>query len=163
DQPALAALWFEGARGGLVGALSQYLRDAINRGEIAGSPDVAVAARLIVETIVYWAVHRKWDPRPQLVDDDSARETVIGLLINACSRSASLRSQSTECHLEFRFLRRLPRARSACGTRRVGPRKSRYSHAQTLSAEEWPGFVRPSTKMGANYAIATIRRRPSAA
>jgi AcrR family transcriptional regulator len=80
DLPDLAALWFEGARGGLVVALTQYLDREIQRGVVRQVPDVSVAARLIVETVVFWAVHRHWDPHPQKFDDSAARETVIGLL-----------------------------------------------------------------------------------
>ena len=83
DQPELAALWFAGARGGLVAALAQYLEREIRRNAMTPVSDVAVAARLIVETVVFWAVHRRWDPHPQLVDDTSARETVIRLLTDA--------------------------------------------------------------------------------
>jgi AcrR family transcriptional regulator len=83
DQPELAALWFVGARGGLVAALTQYLECEIRRGAMRPVTDVAVAARLIVETVVFWAVHRRWDRHPQIVDDTSARETVIRLLTNA--------------------------------------------------------------------------------
>lgn len=80
DLPELAALWFAGARGGLVAALTQYLEREIRRGAMTKVSDVSVAARLIVETVVFWAVHRRWDPHPQIVDDTSARETVIRLL-----------------------------------------------------------------------------------
>jgi AcrR family transcriptional regulator len=83
DLPELAALWFEGARGGLVAALSQYLEREIRRGAMTRVTDVPVAARLMVETVVFWAVHRRWDPHPQIVDDTTARETVIHLLTEA--------------------------------------------------------------------------------
>jgi AcrR family transcriptional regulator len=83
DQPELAALWFAGARGGLVAALTQYLEREIRRRAMRQVADVAIAARLIIETVVFWAVHRRWDPHPQLVDDTSARETVIRLLTDA--------------------------------------------------------------------------------
>ncbi len=83
DQPELAALWFVGARGGLVAALTQYLEREIRRGAMTKVTDVPVAARLIIETVVFWAVHRRWDPHPQIVDDTTARETVIRLLTEA--------------------------------------------------------------------------------
>ena len=83
DQPELAALWFAGARGGLVAALTQYLEREIRRGAMTKVTDVPVAARLLVETAVFWAVHRRWDPHPQIVDDTTARETVIHLLTEA--------------------------------------------------------------------------------
>jgi uncharacterized membrane protein len=83
DLPDLAALWFEGARGGLVAALTQYLDREIKMGTLRQVTDVAVAARMIVETVVFWAVHRRWDPHPQKFDDSAVRETVISLLIDA--------------------------------------------------------------------------------
>jgi AcrR family transcriptional regulator len=83
DQPELAALWFIGTRGGLVAALAQYLERETRRNAMTPVSDVAVAARLIVETVVFWAVHRRWDPHPQIVDDTTARETVIHLLTEA--------------------------------------------------------------------------------
>jgi len=83
DLPELAALWFEGARGGLVTALTQYLEREIRRGTMKPVTDVTVAARLIVETVVFWAVHRRWDPHPQKFDDSATRETVISLLTDA--------------------------------------------------------------------------------
>ncbi|MCK6557084.1 TetR/AcrR family transcriptional regulator [Candidatus Binatia bacterium] len=83
DMPDLAALWFEGARGGLIAVLDQYLQDRIRRGKIRAVPDTAVAARLIIETVVFWAVHRKWDPHPQAVEEDVAKRTVVQVLRDA--------------------------------------------------------------------------------
>jgi AcrR family transcriptional regulator len=86
DLPELAGLWFEGARGGLVTALTQYLERKSQKGTMRKATDVTVAARLIVETVVFWAVHRRWDPHPQKFDDSAARETVIALLTDAFVR-----------------------------------------------------------------------------
>ena len=83
DLPELAGLWFEGARGGLVTALTQYLDRESRKGTMRQGTDVRVAARLTVETVVFWAVHRRWDPHPQKFDDSAARETVIDLLTDA--------------------------------------------------------------------------------
>jgi hypothetical protein len=63
--PELAGVWFEGARGSLVTALNQYLDREIRKGTMRQVTDVTVAARLIVETVVFWAVQRRWDPHPQ--------------------------------------------------------------------------------------------------
>jgi AcrR family transcriptional regulator len=83
DQPELAALWFEGARDGLLAALTEYLKRAMARGTMKRVPDVAVAARFIIETVVFWGVHRFWDPHPQTVDDVAARETAVQLIVSA--------------------------------------------------------------------------------
>ena len=83
DMPELAALWFEGTRGVLIAALEQYLRDRIRRGKLRAVPDTAVAVRLIIETTVFWAVHRHWDPHPQVVDEEVARKTVVQFIRDA--------------------------------------------------------------------------------
>ncbi len=73
DMPELAALWFEGTRGELIATLDEYLQDRIRRGKLRSVPDTAVVARLIIETVVFWAVHRHWDPHPQVVDEQRRR------------------------------------------------------------------------------------------
>jgi AcrR family transcriptional regulator len=83
DHPELAALWFEGARGGLVLGLAQYLDDRSRRKLLRPVPDATVAARLVIETAVFWAVHRHWDAHPQRVDDSVAKETVVRFIVGA--------------------------------------------------------------------------------
>jgi AcrR family transcriptional regulator len=83
DMPDLAALWFEGTRGELIATLDGYLQDRIRRGKIRPVPDTAVLARLIIETVVFWAVHRHWDPHPQVVDEHVAQSTVVQLIRDA--------------------------------------------------------------------------------
>ncbi len=86
DLPELAALWFEGVRGGLIHALSQYLADRMRRTLFRPVPDTTVAARLIIETTVFWAVHRHWDAHPQAVDDTVAQDTVVDFLVGALAK-----------------------------------------------------------------------------
>ena len=86
DHPELAALWFEGARGGLVGLLAQYLEDRSRRKLLRPVSDAAVAARLLIETVIFWAVHRHWDPHPQPMDEAVAKETVVRFLVNALAK-----------------------------------------------------------------------------
>ena len=86
DYPELAALWFKGARGGLVGLLGQYLEDRSRRKLLRPVPDAAVAARLLIETVVFWAVHRHWDPHPQRVDESVAKETLVRFLVGALAK-----------------------------------------------------------------------------
>lgn len=83
DHPALAALWFEGARGGLITLLARYLDERIRRKRFRPVPDTAAAARLIIETVVFWAVHRHWDAHPQAVDDAVAKDTVVRFIVGA--------------------------------------------------------------------------------
>jgi hypothetical protein len=86
DWPELAALWFEGARHGLVTLLARYFEDRIRRRRMRAVPDVDVAARLVIETCVFWAVHRHWDARPQDVTDATARATAVQFVVNALAK-----------------------------------------------------------------------------
>ena len=81
DWPELAALWFEGARHGLVTLLARYFEDRIRRRRMRAVPDVDVAARLVIETCVFWAVHRHWDTHPQAVDEAAMRDSVVRFLV----------------------------------------------------------------------------------
>ncbi len=83
DMPELAALWFEGVRGGLIASLEQYIQDRIRRDKLRAVPDTAVVARLIIETTVFWAVHRHWDPHPQVVEEQVVQSTVVQLIRDA--------------------------------------------------------------------------------
>jgi len=83
DLPELAALWFAGARGGLIDLVERYIADRTGRGLFTPMPDATVAARLIIESLMFWAVHRHWDPHPQIVEEDIARETVVRFVVEA--------------------------------------------------------------------------------
>jgi len=88
DTPEIAALWFKGARSGLVGLLTQYLSDRLRQKRLKPAPDPAVAARLVLETLVFWAVHRHWDAAPQPVTDELARETAVHFVVSALAEDA---------------------------------------------------------------------------
>jgi hypothetical protein len=38
---------------------------------------------LVIETIVFWAVHRHWDPHPQSVVESVSEETVVRFVVDA--------------------------------------------------------------------------------
>src|SRR5262245_44056238 len=81
DIPELGKLWFGGARGFLVEALSRYLSDRIKARRLRAPADVAIAARFIVETCAFWAVHRHWDAQRQDLPEGHARAAVIDLVV----------------------------------------------------------------------------------
>ena len=83
DYPELAAVWFQSGRYGLVELLARYLRSRIRRKLLPEVVDVAGAARFVLETVVFWAVHRHWDPSPQPIDEGVAEELVVALVCNA--------------------------------------------------------------------------------
>lgn len=82
DFPELADLWFRGGRLGLIASLEGYLASRSRCG-LRSFPDPAVRTRLVLETIVFWAIHRHWDPFPQATDEATARATVIRFLVAA--------------------------------------------------------------------------------
>lgn len=84
--PELAAVWFSGARGAIMEALATYLESRIRLKHFCPVPDVQVAARLILETIVTWAVHRHWDASPQAIDDQVAEDTVVQFIVGGLMR-----------------------------------------------------------------------------
>jgi AcrR family transcriptional regulator len=86
DYPELAALWFEGARGGFLAFFEHYLRDRTARGSMRAVPDIQAAARLLLETTVFWAVHRHWDAHPQEVSDAIAEATVVHFVVAAMTK-----------------------------------------------------------------------------
>ena len=83
DYPELAKLWFEGARGGLLELFAGYLKARIARGLVAPVPDVDATARLVLETTVFWAVHRHFESRPLQIAEDVARATVVQFVVRA--------------------------------------------------------------------------------
>jgi hypothetical protein len=76
-------VWFGQGRQALLQALAQYIEARARTGDFRKVTDVSVAARLVLETIVFWAVHRHWDPSPQRVDAGAAEETVVQMISGA--------------------------------------------------------------------------------
>lgn len=88
DYPEIAALWFDGARGGLLSILDAYLDERMSRGLLVREGDTGVTTRLLLETLVFWSVHRHWDQppetsEPQEVGEDLARTTVVRFLVRS--------------------------------------------------------------------------------
>ena len=81
DYPELAKVWYQTGREGALSLLGRYLDDRARRGRLRRFEDSTVAARLVLETLVFWAVHRHWDPSPQAVDEGSARRIVLAFLV----------------------------------------------------------------------------------
>jgi AcrR family transcriptional regulator len=76
ERPELAKLWYEEARHDFFERLTSYVERRIERGHFRPVPDAAVAARLIVEAITWFARHRHGDPKAD-VDDAIAEDTVV--------------------------------------------------------------------------------------
>ena len=83
DIPELGKIWFGGARGVLVEALSGYLEGRVRARRLRAPVDVAIAARFIVETCAFWAVHRHWDTPRQELPEERVRAAVVDLAVAA--------------------------------------------------------------------------------
>jgi AcrR family transcriptional regulator len=80
DHPGLGDLWFRGGRQGILAALREYFESRARTKGLRHFQDSEVVARIVLETLVFWAVHRHWDPSPMAIDQSVARSTAIGFL-----------------------------------------------------------------------------------
>jgi AcrR family transcriptional regulator len=100
DIPELGKIWFGGARSFLVDALSHYLTDRIRARRLRSALDVGIAARFIVETCAFWAVHRHWDAARQDLPEEGVRaaaiDLVVAALIEPAKSSPPTRTKGTE-------------------------------------------------------------------
>lgn len=86
DHPELAAVWYGTGREGALALLTRYLGDRIARGKLRPVSDINVTARITLETIVFWAVHRHWDPSPQAVDDATAENCAVEFIVSSLAK-----------------------------------------------------------------------------
>jgi AcrR family transcriptional regulator len=82
DHPELAAVWFDEGRWTQHAALVQYLDLRSAEGSFRTVASTAVAARMILETIVFWAVHRHWDPSPQQVSENDVKNAIVDVILH---------------------------------------------------------------------------------
>jgi AcrR family transcriptional regulator len=88
DYPELARVWYRAGREDALSLLGHYLDDRSRSGRLRRFEDGAVAARVVLETLVFWAVHRHWDPSPQAVDEAAARRTVLAFVAAALTKES---------------------------------------------------------------------------
>jgi hypothetical protein len=83
ELPELAKWYFVQRRRATLEHLDDYLRARIRSGGLRPVPDTPVAARFIMETIAWFAMHRHGDADSAMLDDDASRRTVRHLLLAA--------------------------------------------------------------------------------
>ena len=83
DLPELASLYFGQARAGQVEQLAEYLTLRIRSGQLRNVPDIGLATRFIVETVAWFAWHRRDDRTGASIGDDEARTSTLYLLAAA--------------------------------------------------------------------------------
>lgn len=80
DLPDLAQWYFVEQRRGMFAALGDFLDTRIEAGVLRPVPDVPTAARFVVESIAWFAMHRHGDPDSAMLTDDDSRRTVVALI-----------------------------------------------------------------------------------
>lgn len=81
--PELGTLYFDDARRGQVDRLEQYLTRRTESGQLRPLPNPTVATQFVVETVAFFAWHRRDQVAPLAIDDQVARATVHYLLAAA--------------------------------------------------------------------------------
>jgi AcrR family transcriptional regulator len=82
DWPELFALFY-GIRHAVLESLTEYLTRRIHEGRLRSVPDPTATARLILETISWFAYHRSGDPEPDGISEETSRATVLDALTHA--------------------------------------------------------------------------------
>jgi len=83
ELPELADLLNSGLRGPVLAALAAYLDSRAGSGTLRTTPDTAATARLVLETLTWFARHRHGDPYGAAIPDTLAAETATDALIHA--------------------------------------------------------------------------------
>jgi AcrR family transcriptional regulator len=83
DMPELAELFYGRMRGGFVSRLARLIESRMKAGQFRRVPHPAVAARLIVETVNWFARNRRGDPASQDINDEAAEETTVNFIVNS--------------------------------------------------------------------------------
>jgi len=83
DLPELESMYFGKARPGQVDQLEHYLERRRQAGLLRPFPDDSTATHFIVETVAWFAWHRRNDPSPPDIGDGEARTSVLYLLAAA--------------------------------------------------------------------------------
>jgi AcrR family transcriptional regulator len=83
ELPELADLLNAGLRRPVLAALTQYLDTRTRAGKLRTTPDTAATARLVLETLTWFARHRHSDPYGAAIPDALAEDTAIDALIHA--------------------------------------------------------------------------------
>ncbi len=77
DVPELAEAWFVKGRRRLNRRLARWIELRVAGGDFAPQPDAMAAARMVSETLTWFAVHRHFEPAPEALDDAAARQTAL--------------------------------------------------------------------------------------
>jgi AefR-like transcriptional repressor, C-terminal domain len=83
EMPELEAAWFGLARAGSFEELGRYLERRMAAGLLRTMPDAEVAARVVTESLSWFAWHRREGRDSSTYDDDAVRRTVVEFICAA--------------------------------------------------------------------------------
>lgn len=83
ELPELAELLNAGLRSPVLAALTDYLERRAQRGLLRRTPDTAATARLVLETLTWFARHRFSDPYGAAIPATVAEDTAVDALLHA--------------------------------------------------------------------------------
>jgi AcrR family transcriptional regulator len=83
ELPELADLLNSGLRRPVLAAMTNYLARRASTGTLRATPDTAATARLVLETLTWFARHRYQDPHGAAIPDRLAADTAVDAMIHA--------------------------------------------------------------------------------
>jgi AcrR family transcriptional regulator len=83
EMPELAQIFNVDLRRPLLGALTSYLEQRAERGQLRPAPHPEATARLVVETVAWFSRHRFSDPDGAAIPARDAEDTVVDVLLHA--------------------------------------------------------------------------------
>lgn len=83
ELPEMADLMNVGIRAPVLAALTEYLDSRVQAGMLRRTPDTETTARLVLETLTWFARHRFSDPDGAAIPADLAEDTAVDALVHA--------------------------------------------------------------------------------
>lgn len=94
ELPELADLLNAGLRRPVLDSLTRYLELRAKAGRLRRTPDTAATARLVLETLTWFARHRHSDPYGAAIPAEVAQETAVDALLHALVPSRYLPTEA---------------------------------------------------------------------
>jgi AcrR family transcriptional regulator len=94
ELPELADLLNSGLRRPVLEALTGYLESRAKSGGLRTTPDTAATARLVLETLTWFARHRHSDPYGAAIPAALAQETAVDALLHALVPAGYLKARA---------------------------------------------------------------------
>ncbi len=96
DYPEFNELFVNQSKRSHIGRLAAFLSSRASPGGLLPFPDPEIAAHFIVESVTWFAMHRKSDPNAAAIDDERARSSVRELLLSAFAPVTKMTSANLE-------------------------------------------------------------------